>query len=246
MRSSSLDRASAVEFALGSEVRLVCEIGGRESAEIQTDSRHVYARPVFTALPTDAQKPSRVWRVWLPPILRILGSRHVAEVNPSVIRLNPIDVVNIVIRPYPVHKNPGQSVSFEPVLPNSQADVPIVSNGPSFYWSRQRNNTTCSSDACVSHDDTSLRVVVKQLAQALRGKIGLSHDVPPVRIGQRPARVDSTGGLRHFITRACSVATGITKRLHKFARPARLLFAHACKLPQNSQPSWGIDPANSF
>jgi hypothetical protein len=39
---------------------------------------------------------------------------------------------------------------------------------------------------------------VNKLAQLLRGKIGLSHEVPFTRIGQRPVSVSSTCGLRHF------------------------------------------------
>jgi hypothetical protein len=41
-------------------------------------------------------------------------------------------------------------------------------------------------------------VVMKKLAQRLRGKIGLSHDALQLLIGQRPARVSARGGLRYF------------------------------------------------
>jgi hypothetical protein len=44
------------------------------------------------------------------------------------------------------------------------------------------------------------RVVVKQFAQALRGKIGLSHDAPQMLIGQRPGSVDALAGLCYFIS----------------------------------------------
>jgi hypothetical protein len=41
-------------------------------------------------------------------------------------------------------------------------------------------------------------VVVKKLAQALRGKIGSSHDALLMLIGQRPASADNASGLRYF------------------------------------------------
>ena len=80
---------------------------------------------------------------------------------------------------------------------------------------------------------------------ALSGKIGLSHDVLQLLIGQRPARVISTGGLRYFITRACSCATGITKCLHEAA-----LAAAAVRMPAKHRrifnPSGALTPFNSL
>ena len=42
--------------------------------------------------------------------------------------------------------------------------------------------------------------VIKKIAQALRGKIGLSHDAVLSLIGQRPGSVSALSGLRYFST----------------------------------------------
>lgn len=49
-------------------------------------------------------------------------------------------------------------------------------------------------------ESTRIRVVVENFLQALCGKIGLSHAVVPCKqwVGQKPRRVISTAGLRHF------------------------------------------------
>lgn len=47
-------------------------------------------------------------------------------------------------------------------------------------------------------ESSGVWVVIEKFAQACCAKIGLSHDAPCQRIGQKPRRVTSTPGLRHF------------------------------------------------
>ena len=50
--------------------------------------------------------------------------------------------------------------------------------------------------------NTSVLVVVKKFADALCGKINLSHAVVPLKqwFGQKPGSVSALAGLRHFST----------------------------------------------
>lgn len=46
---------------------------------------------------------------------------------------------------------------------------------------------------------TSVWVIAQKLAQSLYGKIVSSHDAPQLPIGQRPADVDASRRLRHYM-----------------------------------------------
>ena len=57
-------------------------------------------------------------------------------------------------------------------------------------------------------EHTGVQVVMEKLAQTLRGKIRGSHKALQLLIGQRPAGVSSTCGLRYFTgaRRSCGMA----------------------------------------
>lgn len=239
MHSSSLDRASAVEFALGSEVCGMGKFGRGKYAEVMFCPCGINLCLPFRSSTADAKKTRKIARGCGSVVLGVFDTRNKAQVLYSVVAPSSVYVVYLLPRQTPLSMYPSKAMGQVQSAKNLNLNISVgVGCSGSISDADALVRSTPSKDA-------SFRVVVKQLAQTLCGKIGLSHDVPPVRIGQRPARVDSTGGLRHFITHACFGAMGITKCLHKSARSA----ADVC-MPANYRRTFNhlgaFNPLNDF
>ena len=209
MHSSDLNGACAVKLSLCIEVGLVRKFLGC-----------IYAKVVFFAacpdlrLPAivpsaDAKEPRQVTDGCMALILRVSRACHHPQIYHSVVVPIAVYVVNLVFRPSSMQMKPYKSV--RKMQPAIDLYLPVAVRVVSA--SGIANAYALMPSAPSKHP--SLWVVVKQFAQARCGKIGLSHDTVPSLIGQRPACVDSTGGLRHFTTQACSGAPGITKHFYK-------------------------------
>ncbi len=172
-----------------------------------------YSRPTLLVL-AHTNKPAAVYRPSLPLILVVPGVRNIAKIFNLVVTGIPVYMINKLFRPFTIAVHPSKPMRKMEGSINSDKDVaitPFAASDITSFFIR---------DSHLPRKDSSFWVVVKQFAQTLCGKIGLSHDTVPSLIGQRPARVISTGGLRHFITHACSGAAEITKCLHQAARAA--------------------------
>jgi len=207
---AELDCAGAVKLALCEQVRLVRELWCVMKAQILCFLPNLYLRLPPRPYLTYAKKTALAVWSGRSLILQVLRPCNATQVAQSVIGPIPVDVVNITGR--------DNAIGVEPRKPVSTIRFMVYSDYPVSVGVRNASlleNTP--QEALKKH--ASLWVVVKQFAQACCGKIGLSHDVSPVKklIGQKPARVISTGGLRHFITRACSGPAEITKCLHQVA-----------------------------
>lgn len=132
-------------------------------------------------------------------IFRILLCRCRPEIANSVVIWIAVDVVKKIFRRAACFKYPRKDV--RPVGDALDPDKPVAPNidGPGNVAS-----ASVFTWLDFPSKNASLRIVVKKLAQTLRGKIGLSHDAPVKRIGQRPVSVSSTCGLRYF-----SVSVGL-------------------------------------
>ena len=126
-------------------------------------------------------------------ILVVQRVRNGAQVAYSVVRLAPVDVVNFTRRPFAINVQPRQTVRKEARPINADVDVSIrCVESPG-------DRSSCSpAPSSFVGEVSRIGVVVKNFAQTLRGKIGLSHDAPIMLIGQRPVSVSSTCGLRYF------------------------------------------------
>ncbi len=178
-----------------------------------------------------------------PKVLSIFGLIGKSKVRPSVVELIPVDVINFCFGPSVRDVEIRESVSKVLMPVDSYLCIPAMRNSFSslFAYANVRTFSTFLSPGKYAGSG----VVVKQFAQTLCGKIGLSHDTVPSLIGQRPARVISTGGLRYFITRACSCAAVIAKCLHKAA-----IAAAAVCMPTNHcgpfHPNGALAPFNRY
>lgn len=180
-----------MKLLFSQQIRSMCFRLGQEATK-------VFASPIYFY----GGKPSV--RFWVPPrtnsavfarkVLLILRRSAKTKVGYAVVVFNPVYVIQPFIRPFTMNIQPRKSMSDIAASVNlagdvSACDLPLhtASNEPSKLWS-----LTYPSQV------SGIWVVVKKFAQACCGKIGLSHDAPYKRIGQRPRCVTSTSRLRHF------------------------------------------------
>jgi len=126
-------------------------------------------------------------------VLHVFGAICRAQIGPSVVSAVAVDVVNFVRGPFARHIEKRKPVSKIGFPANTDLGIalglepcgcpcgpPALGDKPSEY--------------------SRLGIVVEKFAQTLRGKIGLSHAVVPLKqwFGQRPASADNASGLRYF------------------------------------------------
>ena len=240
MRISSLDGAGLMMLAFCGLIRFVREFCGIERAYVRWPFADRYLCVPFSSFFNNTQKTALVVNAWAADVLIVSRLTHISEVANTVVGSISIYVIDKVSRPVAVLIKPSQSVPEVGGSVNSHIHVSVfgIDTPCRAVW-------TPSGPSRPPSEYASIWVVVKQLAQTLCGKIGLSHDTVPSLIGQRPACVISTGGLRYFITQAYSGATGITKCLHEAA-----LAAAAVRMPAKHRrifnPSGALTPFNSL
>lgn len=126
-------------------------------------------------------------------ILRVFRVSDFAQIANSVVAFVTVDVVKDAAWKDAMHIKPSQSVRPEGGTIDFDDSITLLS--PTGY-------VACECLAVAGVDsppkDSGFWIVMKKFAQTLRGKIGLSHDAVLSLIGQRPACVGSTCGLRYF------------------------------------------------
>lgn len=106
------------------------------------------------------------------------------KVTDSVVGPVPIDVVN-KFRPLSMAVEPSQTVGKEFLAVDTDLDVAIsMRTAGRVAWGRLAFSAAGSDYSPCKQ--SRVRTVVKKFAQALCGKIGLSHDALQKLIGQRP------------------------------------------------------------
>lgn len=126
-------------------------------------------------------------------VLRVLRFRNIPQIAKPVICAIVVDMVNIANRVCAAHKQPHKAVRF--VTPAVNRDVYVTArvDAPS--------NAAALCEFAAIHKPcelASIRVIAEKLAQALRGKIGLSHWTVLSSGGQRLGSVEALAGLRYF------------------------------------------------
>jgi hypothetical protein len=133
--------------------------------------------------------------------LGVDGPACVAQIGPSIVRPDAVDVIYFMFRPFARHVQPRQAMGVKtPGAIYTNENVPkVFANVPEF----SAHGAIVKSGCCVwvSPKFPGFWVVAQTLAQTLCGKIGLSHDALLMLIGQRPASADNASGLRYFSAR---------------------------------------------
>jgi hypothetical protein len=135
---------------------------------------------------SDAKQTSSVAAFCALEIFKIHALRHITKVSESIVRWIAILVVYSESRRRASH--------VEPCKPMDEMRLSIDANAHSSaldYTPSNMANNGVLGGFFEPDEDPSLGIVVKQFAQALCGKIGLSHDALLKLIGQRRVGVDS-------------------------------------------------------
>ena len=216
MRTHSLDHACPMKLSFGNKICLVSEFLSFVRSEVILHASRCYLCSPVRSIFANTENAVRAVGLRSTLVLHVPHMRNISQIANPVVAWVPVDVVDHSGRPNPVYMQPCKSV--RPVNPSSYTNFQI----PAVIVSSDISDMDVGCKPCQPRKTATLWVVVKQFAQALCGKrkIIFSHDTVPSLIGQRPARVISTGGLRYFITRACSWIAEITKCLHLVASKA--------------------------
>jgi hypothetical protein len=181
-----------MKLLLGIKVGGMREFSGAETTEKFWNTESIYSGLPLFAVARDTSKPGCIGAALLL-IVAILDRFGLSKIGEFVVLPIAVNMVYLVIWPAPMHVKPCEPMCKEPTrIDHDQQVVGTVFAG---YNIAHINAVTCtyqpSKEACIW-------IVVKNFAQSLCAKIGLSHDAHYQRIGQKPRRVCSTAGLRHF------------------------------------------------
>ena len=186
---TALNRAAWVHLTFCLQVSLMRNLGCFEGSKSYSFSVGSNAGAPFFLVLGHTQQSTRLIRYWSPlDILSINGTRNVAQVLHSVVQAVAVYVVNVAFRPSPIYIKPSKTMRR--VCDTIHTHDPVV-------WTVLLKGAPLLPLVEAS-EQSSFRVVFKQFAQALRGKIVSSHDALQLLIGQRPACVRAHGGLRYF------------------------------------------------
>jgi hypothetical protein len=167
-----------------------------EIADANPSPVESYARSELftTRAKRDAKKfAGLVVGVWATLVLHVLRLVSIAEVVPTIVRSVAVNVVNLSFGPRVSHVQPRKAMSEIDCSVNLNRYVATAS-------SRARGVSNFDYHGCAytPRKKACKRIVIEQFAQALRAKIGFSHEAVLSLIGQRPASVDRTCGPCHF------------------------------------------------
>lgn len=181
-----LERTADMKPPLGFNVGGVRFFWSVEVANVEALPISINTCSPSSSVGTDA-KHSRTFVCFhcFSDVLKIHLPGGFAQVFNSVVGFFTIDMVKMLRREASKNVQPSKSMGF--VRPAFNDDVDVAkrglasSNRPCFVFLPRHDTPEYSG----------VLVVVQQLAQALRGKIGFSHEAAPSLIGQRLASVTS-------------------------------------------------------
>lgn len=126
-------------------------------------------------------------------VLRVFGRADQSQIGEAVIQLHAVNVINGRCWPFTGHVKPRQpmgGMSYREDLDSQVAGSLVDDAG--------RLATQTASPIIQPRKEAGFWIVVEKFAQALRSKIGRSHDALQLLIGQRPGSVSALAGLRYF------------------------------------------------
>lgn len=204
MLTLNLKHKRWMEAALSLQIDLVGLLWSWVATKIGSFScGNSYLRHPFLSRFADSCKTMLVFGIEFSLVARITQRRYVSKIRNSVVRSNAVDMVNLLIRPTTINVEPRKPMRWMALPVDSDANVSLVAD----CLCNCSGKPLARPPAIQPSEQPGFWVVVEQLFELLlrQRRIKISHAVSPEKkwFGQKPARVDSTGGLRYFT--ACSV-----------------------------------------
>ena len=186
-------RAKRMQFSFCFDVCGMRNLRRVKITKVAFYARHLnLSPPLSSSDEINTKIPALIVLVRESLILAVTRIRYIPKIADSVIGRIAIDVINKIHWKRSVNIEPRQTMRLVKNTIDHYVKTPPIPWAPT---SVSRHGIRTAKKPCKY---PGVLVVVKEFAQTLCCKIGLSHDTVPSLIGQRPARVDSTGGLRHF------------------------------------------------
>lgn len=191
----NLDSTKRVVNAFRLKVGLMREFWRAKAANVFANPvQNNMSKPFIASfLIVSAEKVACISGLCMSLILHISRMRNISKIFKPIIFSDTVDMVDIKNRPDAVHIKPNEFVSKIAQTLDANLNVTV-----GVFVAKSTTNRPSTVDAHIPCEHPSLRIVVKQFFQAFWGKIQFSHDTVPSLIGQKPARVFRTGGLRYF------------------------------------------------
>lgn len=180
-------------FPLGFNVGGMGFLRGAIHAEAELFPVHPNARSPFSLLFLigHAKPPMRRLRSGLAHVLHILSGRCKAKVRETIVRTNPVDMVNSACWKVSVDHQPNKSVCSVdfPICHKTYIPFPVwaSSNAPVFPGPREPSQHAC------------FWIVGKKIKRTSASNIRLSHDAPQMLIGQSAGGASITTMPTHIL-----------------------------------------------
>lgn len=186
----------SIKLCFSRQVRSMGEFACAEESKVLSGVPASYRRsPEALVFPVDRTQKPAIFSSTSNRVLHVFCVGSFSEVFNAVIRALPIYVVDLVGRPCTMNIEPSKPMSK--VLDVINSDDPVATT---YLRTGNLSNTHPSVQTYSARKHASVRVVIEKFAQACCGKIGLNHDVVPVKqlIGEKPRSVSALSGLRYF------------------------------------------------
>ena len=105
--------ATAVQLPLRGLVCLVREFGRIERSDVATAAVQANRRRAAMSRSAHTEKSSGSVPVWSPLVLRVLLRPCFTQIRPSVVGPIAVDVIDLLIRPFPRHVEPREAMQAE-------------------------------------------------------------------------------------------------------------------------------------
>lgn len=182
--------ASFMQFSFRYDVGVISLFRRVECPKVHTLSVFSDNSPPSIAVTTCPKNAAAFVGEWgFASVLCVPFVRYIAQVVNAVIGRITIFVVNLIDRPNTIDVQPRQAVRLVSFAINPYPNATALINSTGIFATMLTSG---------SNKDAGVWIVVKQLAQSLRGKIRLSHDAVPLLIGQKPGRVISACSASSF------------------------------------------------
>lgn len=183
-----LERIAGVKKALAFQISRVCQLWRGVGAKAFLFAPERHGCPPSVSVAGNAKNARLAIGLSGSPVLQIDLLGYIPQVAVPVVGSDSIDVVNLTSGESASHVHEGQPMAVMVLLIDHQHDIAKRLADVSGLLPAFGGSPTVRKPC----EHSGFQVVVKKLAQTLRGKIGLSHDALQLLIGQRPASVDST------------------------------------------------------
>lgn len=184
--------------AFSRKINLMRLLGRFKSSEgdpfmVSSDSCRPSAA-VFVLL--DSKKTGFVMASSHSDVLLVDASGRFPKIGPCVVGSFAINMVNAVAGPFAGHVKPCKAVCVIETGAKANLNITTHINRASAHVGFTPAHP--APGTWYPNKIPRLWVILEVVAQTLCGKIGLIHEAPFQRIGQRPVRVTSASGLRYF------------------------------------------------